>query len=94
MELTYTHHMIDDVEPQDIAMEQFRKVFRLVAGCQVSDDGLTMTYQLQSVAGAARWLMNASAIITANKLPLKAGVKAVMKGRETVGAELKIVYKP
>lgn len=94
-ETTLTHHMVDnEVEPQDLAMESFRKQFRLVAGCEVSKDGMTMRYQMQTIAGAARWLSNANAIITANRMPLKAGVKAVMKGKETVGAELRIVYTP
>lgn len=92
---THTHHMVDnEVEPQDLAMDEFRKQFRLVAGCEVSEDGLRMTYQLQTVAGAARWLSNANAIITANKLPLVAGVRAVKKGTETVSVTLNIVYKP
>ena len=79
--------------PQDIAMEDFRKAFRLVAGCHVSDDGKMMAYQMQTIPGAARWLSDAQAIITANQMPLKAGVRAVKKGEE-VSVELRIVYTP
>ena len=94
MELTLTEHMIDDIAPQDLVMDQFRKMFSLVAGCEVSADGKLMTYQMQTIAGAARWLSNANSIITANKLPLSAGVRAMKKGTETVSVTLNIVYKP
>jgi hypothetical protein len=94
MELTLTHHMIDDVEPQDLAMEAFRKQFRLVACCEVSADGLTMRYQLKTMSGANTWLGHANSIIIANKLPLKAGIRSVMKDKEVIRIELRIVYKP
>lgn len=82
------------VEPQDIAMEDFRKQFFLVAGCEVSADGMVMTYQLNKMTGANTWLGHANSIIIANKLPLKAHIRSVMKGKETVRVELRIVYKP
>jgi hypothetical protein len=75
-------------------MDTFRKQFRLVAGCEVSKDGLSMRYQLKTVDGGAVWLTNAQAIITANKLPLKAGVRVIKKGAVTVSVTLTIVYKP
>lgn len=83
-----------DIEPQDEAMEQFRKMFKLVAGCNVSEDGKVMVYQMQTLAGAARWSSEAQATITANQLPLSAGVRAVRKGGEITSVELRIVYKP
>jgi hypothetical protein len=80
------------IEPQDEAMDAFRKLFKLVAGCNVSADGKVMTYKMQTVAGAARWLSEAQAIITANQLPLKPGVVAVKKDEVIVRVELRIVY--
>jgi hypothetical protein len=83
-------------EMQDLAMEEFRKQFKLVAGCKVSDDGKVMVYQMQTLAGAARWLSDAKQIITANLMPLEPGVKAyVKKGQEVPeSVELRIVYNP
>jgi hypothetical protein len=94
MELTLTHHMVDNVEPQDEAMDSFRRLFRLVAGCEVSKDGMRMTYQLKAIDGAAVWLSNANSIITTNKLPLAAGVKVKQKGKVVESVTLSIVYKP
>jgi hypothetical protein len=94
MELTLTHHMIDDVEPQDLAMEAFRKQFKLVGGCEVSVDGTTMTYQLKTIDGAGVWLSNSNSIITANMLPLKASVKIRKKGAVVESVTLTIVYRP
>jgi hypothetical protein len=94
MELTLTHHMVDNVEPQDEVMDSFRRMFRLVAGCEVSKDGMRMTYQLKTLSGAVNWLSNANSIITANKLPLKAGVKQVKKGEVVESVTLIIQYKP
>ena len=82
------------VAPQDIAMEDFRKAFRLVAGCHVSADGMVMTYDFSSMSSAHSSLGDANSIIIANKLPLKAGVRSVMKGKEATTIQLRIVYTP
>lgn len=94
MELTLTHHMVDNVEPQDEAMDQFRRMFKLVAGCNVSDDGKVMVYQMRTVASAARWLSDAKSVINSKRLPLEAGVKAKMKGRVAESVTLVITYTP
>lgn len=88
--------MVDDIAPQDEAMDQFRKLFQLVAKCKVSDDGMVMTYQMQTIAGAARWLSNAKQIITANQMPLEPCVKAYRKKGQEVPerVELRIIYNP
>lgn len=80
--------------PQDLAMEDFRKAFRLVAGCHVSEDGMIMAYQFETMSAAHPHLSVANSIIIANKLPLKAGIQSVMKGKEVVTVQLRIVYKP
>jgi hypothetical protein len=82
-----------DIEPQDEAMDQFRKLFKLVAGCKVSDDGKVMVYQMQTVASAARWLSDARSIITVNRLPLETGVRAIQEKGKVTSVELRIVYK-
>ena len=89
-ETTLTHV----VEPQDEAMDEFRKLFKLVAGCKVSEDGKVMVYQMQTLAGAARLLSEAEGIVSVNKLPLDASVKAYQKKGEKVPhrVELRIVY--
>ena len=83
-------------QPQDIAMEDFRKAFRLVAGCHVSADGKVMTYEMQTLPGAARWLSEAQKIITGNGLPLKPGVHAHRKSgsAEIENVQLRIIYNP
>lgn len=87
---------VNEIEPQDEAMDEFRKLFKLVAGCKVSEDGKLMTYQMQTVPGAARLLSEAKGIISVNRLPLDADVKAYQKKGDTVPhkVELRIVYKP
>jgi len=82
------------VEPQDEAMEAFRNVFKLVAGCNVSVDGKLMTYQLKSVSDMQTWLSCANSIIITHKLPLTAKVQSQMKGKEVIKVELRIIYKP
>jgi hypothetical protein len=84
----------DAIEPQDEAMDQFRKKFRLMAGCRVSKDGKVMTYSFETMSAAHSCLSGANSIIIANKLPLKAGVRSVMKGRELCMVQLRIVYTP
>jgi hypothetical protein len=83
-----------EIEPQDEAMDQFRRLFKLVAGCNVSNDGKLMVYQMQTLPGAARWLSDAQLIITANLLPLDASVKAYTKKGQQIPerVELRIVY--
>lgn len=83
-----------DIEPQDLAMESFRKLFKLVAQCKVSDDGKLMVYQMQTLAGAARWASEAQGIISVNRLPLDASVKGYIKKGQMVPhkVELRIVY--
>jgi hypothetical protein len=81
-------------QPQDLAMEDFRKACRLVAGCKVSVDGKLMTYQLKSVSDMTTWLSCANSIIITHKLPLMAKVQSVMKGKEVVRVELRIFYTP
>jgi len=93
MELTLTHHMIDDVEPQDEAMDQFRKLFRLVAGCKVSKDGRTMTYNLKSPLTASVWKISALKIIAAGSLPLAADIE-LKEDEGEICAFLVITYKP
>jgi hypothetical protein len=93
MELTVTNP-VHVVEPQDVAMEEFRKQFHLVAGCRVSRDGMTMVYQFETMSAAHSSLGDANSIIIAGKLPLKAGVRSVMKGKEAVTVQLRIVYTP
>lgn len=80
--------------PQDLAMEDFRKTFRLIAGCHVSADGKVMTYDFSSMSAAHSCLSDANSIIIAGNLPLVAGVRSVMKGKEAVTMQLRIVYKP
>lgn len=92
MEIFHSHNTVT-VEPQDEAMEAFRKQFKLVAGCQVSEDGKVMVYQMQTLAGAARWMGEAQRIITANLLPLKAGAREVKKDGVTVSVELRIIFQ-
>lgn len=91
MELLHSHNTVT-VEPQDEAMETFRKQFKLVAGCQVSADGKLMTYQLKTMAGSNDFLRTANAIIIEEQLPLIARVVSVMKGKEVVGIELRIIF--
>ena len=93
MEQVFTEHMVDDVQPQDLAMDLFRAHFKLVADCYVTKDGKIMTYQMKTLAGAARWLSEANAIITANKMPLNARVRAQKKGMIDEKVELIITYK-
>jgi hypothetical protein len=81
-------------QPQDIAMEDFRKAFKLVAGCRVSKDGKVMTYGFKTTSAAHSSLIDANSIIIANKLPLVAKVRSVMKGKEPVSVELRIIYNP
>jgi hypothetical protein len=92
--LTSTRPLPDKTFPQlqDLAMEDFRKAFRLVAGCKVSADGMVMTYDFTTMSAAHSSLSDANSIIIANKLPLKAGVRSVMKGKEVVTVQLRIIY--
>lgn len=81
-------------QQQDLAMEDFRKAFRLVAGCNVSLGGYLMTYQLKTTANMATWLACANSIIITHNLPLIAKIRPVMHGKEVVGVELRIIYIP
>lgn len=82
------------VAPQDIAMEDFRKAFRLVADCKVTADGKLMRYQLKSCSNMVTWLSCANSTIITHKLPLEAKIQTYMKGSEVVKVELRIIYKP
>lgn len=93
MTLTLTNP-VHEPKPQDLAMEDFRKACRLVAGCKVSADGKLMTYQLKSVSDMTTWLACANSIIMTHKLPLVAKVQSRMKGREVESVQLRIIYKP
>lgn len=81
-------------QPQDLAMEDFRNAFRLVAGCRVSKDGKVMTYDFKTMSAAHSHLSDANSIVIANKLPLKVGVRSIMKGTELICVQLRIVYNP
>jgi hypothetical protein len=83
-------------QPQDLVMEDFRKQFKLVANCKVSANGLIMTYEMQTLPSAARWLSEAQKIITGNAMPLAAGVHALRKSGSTEieNVLLRIVYTP
>lgn len=81
-------------QPWDIAMEDFRRAFRLVAECKVTPDGKLMIYQLKTVSNMTTWLACANSAIITHKLPLVAKIRSVMKGREAVTVQLRIVYKP
>lgn len=88
-------HTTTDIEPQDEAMDQFRKVFPLVCDCKVSEDGVLMTYQLKSLSGAVNSLNDAERVINSNYLPLKAKLKGkYTTGKELRGFELQIIYQP
>jgi len=93
MHLTVTN-LVHVIQPQDEAMEAFRKQFRLVADCKVLADGKLMTYQLKSVSSMQTWLSCANSIIITHKLPLMAKIQSAMKGKEVVKVELRIIYKP
>jgi hypothetical protein len=82
------------VAAQDIAMEDFRKAFKLVADCNVLADGKLMTYQLKSTSNMTTWLSCANSIIITHKLRLVAKIRSVMKPKEVVRVELRIVFKP
>jgi len=81
------------VEPQDEAMDQFRKLYPLVAGCTVAKDGRTMTYNLKAPITSSVWEIAAKKIIAANCLPLETSVELKVKEGE-VCAFLVITYKP
>ena len=85
---TTTHHMIDDVEPQDEAMDTFRQHFHLVANCNVVSDGKLMIYTMKG-GHAAVWHGSAKNIIASLKLPLIAKVVS-----DITGTFLHIIYKP
>lgn len=91
MTLTNPVHV---VEQQDIAMEDFRKACRLVAGCNVSADGKLMVYDPKTVADMNTWLACANSIIRTYNLPLIAKVQSRMKGKEVASVQLRIIYKP
>lgn len=93
MNLTLTNP-VHDVKPQDLAMEDFRRACKLVAGCHVSADGKLMTYQLKTVSDMTTWLACANSIIITHKLPLVAKVQSRMKGKEVDSVQLRIIYKP
>lgn len=93
MELTLTNP-VHEPQPQDIAMEDFRRACRLVAGCKVSQDGKMMVYDLKSVSNMNTWLACANSIIRTHNLPLVAKVQSIMKGKEVVSVELRIIYNP
>jgi hypothetical protein len=79
--------MIDDIEPQDLAMERFRQNFRLVAGCNVTSDGKLMIYRIKGEA--KEWLTKAQDIIKSGNLPLVAEIVS-----DITGTFIHIIYKP
>lgn len=81
-------------QKQDLAMEAFRKAFRLVCECKVTPDGKLMRYQLKTTSNMVTWLACANSIIITHKLPLVAKIQSIMKGKEVVKVELRIIYKP
>jgi hypothetical protein len=91
-ELT-TDHMID-IEPQDEAMDMFRRNFRLVAGCRVSADGNKMRYSLKTEKGAQDWLSKAEGIIQSHNMPLEADIKVKKEKGRVIDVYLTINYKP
>lgn len=93
MHLTITNP-VHDIQPQDEAMEDFRKACCLVAGCKVSADGKLMVYDLKTVADMNTWLACANSIIMTHKLPLVAKVQSRMKGKEVESVQLRIIYNP
>lgn len=93
MQLTATNP-VHEPQPQDLAMEDFRKACRLVAGCKVSADGKLMVYDLKTIADMNTWLACANGIIRTYNLPLIAKVESRMKGKEVVSVQLKIIYNP
>jgi hypothetical protein len=94
MELTYTHHMIDDVAEHDEVMDLFRSQFHLVANCNVDADGKTMRYRLKSAIAASVWEISAKKIIAAHNLPLVAELKLWETGSLVHEVSLVITYKP
>lgn len=94
MAQVFTEHMIDDVEPQDQAMDTFRSMFHLVANCNIDSEGKTMRYRLKSAITAAVWDISARKIIKAHNLPLVAELKVWKTGPLVHEVSLEITYKP
>jgi hypothetical protein len=84
-ELT-TDHMID-IEPQDEAMDCFRKHFHMVANCNVTGDGKLMIYRIKGES--TTWLNHAKNIIKTRNLPLIAELIS-----DVCGTFIHIIYKP
>lgn len=81
------NHMIDDVAPQDEAMDRFRANFQVIARCNVMSDGKTMIYEIGSNGEA--WLNRANILINGLDLPLVAELNTNL-----CGIFLHIIYKP
>jgi hypothetical protein len=94
MELTLTHHMIDDTAEQDEAMNIFRSQFHLVANCNVDTCGKVMRYRLKSAIAASVWEISAKKIIKAHNLPLEVKLDVWQIGSLVHEVSLIITYKP
>jgi hypothetical protein len=80
-----TDHMVDDIAPQDEAMDCFRSNFRLWK-CNVTQDGKLMIYRVNG--DAKEWLTKAQEIIKSGHLPLVAELVT-----EITGTFIHIIYK-
>lgn len=78
--------MIDDIAPQDEAMDCFRQGFRLWK-CNVTQDDKLMIYQIKGEAG--EWLSKAQKVIKTGNLPLIAELI-----EDICGTFIHIIYKP
>jgi hypothetical protein len=93
MELTLTHHMVDDIAEQDEVMNFFRSQFHLVANCNVDPCGKVMRYRLKSTIAASVWEISAKKIIKAHNLPLEAKLDVWQTGSLVHEVSLVISYK-
>jgi hypothetical protein len=78
--------MIDDIAPQDEAMDMFRQNFRLWK-CNVTQDGKLMIYRIKGEVG--EWLSKAQEVIKSGNLPLVAELVS-----DITGTFIHIIYKP
>jgi len=58
--------------PSDLAMDAFRKQFKMICNCHVSLDGKRMTYTFPLLQHLGEELIRAHKIIQDNRLPLLA----------------------
>jgi hypothetical protein len=93
IEETFTHHFVDDVAPQEQAIEVFHTYSSFsVMNTSLSPDGRTLRYKIRDLSMTLEYLRRSRLVIKIFDLPLDSSIDAMEVEGTLIQATLVIKY--